>query len=85
MDQKLVKSGFYRHTYILCLAGCCVNGNDYISQKVGADVAKLALLHRKSNHIGRSGPIQVGFVQFSYFWIVYNQDGQFPIKSPQGL
>jgi len=85
VDQKLVEAGFKRNTDPFGFSSCRVQRYDHISQKVRIELLEPALLHGEGKHIGRLGPMQESLVEFGYFLIIYNKDGQLALTTFQGV
>lgn len=62
-----------------------LHGYNDIAQYVGIDFAAGALLHRKGDHIGGLGALEVSVVEFSYSRIVRQEDAQFLFRYPEYL
>lgn|GEM_PF-4218189 len=85
MHQQLIEPLLEIETGLFTFAADRINGYDYITEQMWGYFRVLTFLHRKGDHIGWAGPVQVLPVEFRYLGVIHNYNGKLSLRTVQGV
>ncbi len=85
MNQQLAKPSCEGQSGIAGFSGRCLQRNDHISQQSRSDITERALTHGKGNHVGRPIATEIVPIDDGYLEIIYQNEGQFVVRTVQGV
>ena len=85
VNQKFIEPVHGAHAAMLGFRSSGICRDYHVTQKLGGDLGKFALAHGKGNYICRPPAVEISVIKFCDLRIIYNQDGNFAVRTVQGV